>query len=83
MRVAGRLGLFQMTQMITLMTKLKRFVRADGWEGLAAALTDACYQSCTKDSIEVRNLSKKEVLDLTDSLERILLHAFKTLNGAD
>lgn len=74
---AGVLGIACIFQVIALLTKLKKYIREDTWENLAAVISDTCLLVCSKDSSEVKRLTKKEVLDFTDSLEHILLYAYK------
>ena len=74
---AGVLGIASIFQVIALLTRLKKYIRDDTWENLAAVISDTCLLVCSKDSSEVKRLTKKEVLDFTDSLEHILLYAYK------
>ena len=74
---AGVLGIASIFQVIALLTRLKKYIREDTWENLAAVISDTCLLVCSKDSSEVKRLTKKEVLDFTDSLEHILLYAYK------
>lgn len=65
-----------------MITRLKEFIRVDSWETLAKVLRHACSRKALLDSVEVKKLGKKDILDFTDNLERVLLHAYNATKSA-
>ena len=76
-KAAGFLGVPKIIQVTALLNRLKKYIRNDTWESLGAVISDKCLLICSQDSSEVKKVTKKEILDFTDNLEHILLHAYK------
>ena len=62
------------TQVLALVTKLKKFIRPDTWPSLARMLQDVSQSHGVSD--EALKLSKKELVDFTEDLEHVLLFAY-------
>ena len=75
-RAAGQLSITALVQVIGLLTRLRKFIRGDTWASLATTLSEVCQSVSLQDTAETKRLSKKEILDFTDNLERVLLHAY-------
>lgn len=71
---AAELGISTFTSVLALITQLKKFIRADSWIKLAKMLQESSQRLGLSD--EALKMSKKEIVDFTDSLERVLLYAF-------
>ena len=67
---------------LKMIVRLKEFIREDSWQTLAAVLRDACSRVALQDSVEVKKLGKKDLMDFTDNLERVLLHAYNATKPA-
>ena len=77
MTTAGALGFQSLIKALDLIAKLKKFVRPDVWTKLSNDLKVTCQDTCAKNMTYVSKASKKEIGDFTDTLERILITAYK------
>ena len=81
-RAAGKISITTLTQTILIISRLKKFVKADTWEQLATVLRDVS-QTLSLDEEANKHLSRKDILEFTENLERILLHAHDAINTSE
>ena len=74
---AANLSVTSTVHVLGLVTRLKDFIRTDSMIELSERLREACLKvSLQEDSAEAKKLGKKDIIDFTENLERVLLNAY-------
>ena len=80
---AADLSVTATVQVLGLVTRLKDFIRTDSMIELSDRLREACLKvSLQEDGAEAKKLGKKDIIDFTDNLERVLMAAYNATKPA-